>query len=216
MEVHVHSRQLTIRDNLREYAEEKLGKLQKVFPEILSAEIGFTRRSKNSGEDKYKVEVTLHCKSTIVRAEDDSTSPFAAIDFVSEKLERQLKRHKGRMYHNLSREAKRHTQTLRTGEYFAEEIPEGSVVPGAAEAALSASPEPVLVEDPEDIEEADGLPLIVRSKRFAMKPMSAPEAAMQMDLLGHDFYVFSNPESGAMNVVYRRRDGHFGLIEPEA
>jgi putative sigma-54 modulation protein len=56
---------------------------------------------------------------------------------------------------------------------------------------------------------------IVKVKRFAMKPMMPEEAAMQMELLGHDFFVFSNGETGLVNVIYRRKDGNFGLIEPE-
>lgn len=58
-------------------------------------------------------------------------------------------------------------------------------------------------------------PKIVKTKRFAVKPMSVEEAVMQMDLLGHDFYVFSNADTDEVNVVYRRKDGNFGLIEPE-
>lgn len=56
---------------------------------------------------------------------------------------------------------------------------------------------------------------IVRVKKFAIKPMAPEEAAMQMDLLGHDFYVFLNSDTDSVNVVYRRRDGNYGLIEPE-
>lgn len=56
---------------------------------------------------------------------------------------------------------------------------------------------------------------IVRVKRFAIKPMTPEEAAMQMDLLGHDFFVFSNSDNGSINVIYRRKDGNYGLIEPE-
>lgn len=58
-------------------------------------------------------------------------------------------------------------------------------------------------------------PQIKRTKRFAIKPMSVEEAVMQMDLLDHDFYVFSNSETEEVNVVYRRKDGNYGLIEPE-
>jgi putative sigma-54 modulation protein len=58
-------------------------------------------------------------------------------------------------------------------------------------------------------------PVIKRTKRFAIKPMSVEEAVMQMDLLGHDFYVFSNSDTEEVNVVYRRKDGNYGLIEPE-
>ncbi|MBE3588762.1 MAG: ribosome-associated translation inhibitor RaiA [Thermoanaerobacteraceae bacterium] len=58
-------------------------------------------------------------------------------------------------------------------------------------------------------------PRVVRTKRFAIKPMSVDEAVMQMNLLGHSFFVFSNAETEQVNVVYRRKDGNFGLIEPE-
>ncbi|HBF39293.1 MAG TPA: ribosome-associated translation inhibitor RaiA [Firmicutes bacterium] len=64
-------------------------------------------------------------------------------------------------------------------------------------------------------QEEDSEPQIKRTKRFAMKPMSAEEAVMQMDLLDHDFYVFTNGETDQVNVVYKRKDGHYGLIEPE-
>ncbi len=56
---------------------------------------------------------------------------------------------------------------------------------------------------------------IVKTKRFAIKPMNEDEAVLQMELLGHNFYVFSNAETGEVNVVYKRKDGNFGLIEPE-
>ena len=72
----------------------------------------------------------------------------------------------------------------------------------------------VVLTSPEETEEAPE-PKIVRTKRFAIKPMSVTEAVMQMDLLGHDFFVFFNAESEEVNVVYKRRSGDYGLIEPE-
>jgi putative sigma-54 modulation protein len=59
-------------------------------------------------------------------------------------------------------------------------------------------------------------PVIVKSKRFPMEPMSAEDAALQLDLLNHDFYVFRNDDGDAINVIYRRRDGNYGLISPDA
>jgi len=56
---------------------------------------------------------------------------------------------------------------------------------------------------------------VVRTKRFAIKPMSPEEAVLEMELLGHDFFVFSNAETEQVNVLYRRKDGNYGLIEPE-
>lgn len=61
----------------------------------------------------------------------------------------------------------------------------------------------------------DDEPKIVRSKRFAFKPMPVDEAVMQMNLLGHNFFVFANGETDEVNVVYKRKDGNYGLIEPE-
>jgi putative sigma-54 modulation protein len=69
-------------------------------------------------------------------------------------------------------------------------------------------------QEPEDREEAYN-PLIVRTKKFAIKPMPVDEAVLQMDLLGHSFYVFLNAETEEVNVVYKRKDGRYGLIEPE-
>jgi len=63
--------------------------------------------------------------------------------------------------------------------------------------------------------EPDKIVKIVKTKRFAIKPMSVEEAAMQMDLLGHNFFVFANDITNKVNVLYKRRDGNFGLIEPE-
>ena len=73
----------------------------------------------------------------------------------------------------------------------------------------------IISPTPNDTVEVTADPKIVRTKRFAIKPMSAEEAVMQMELLGHDFFVFFNPELEEVNVVYRRKDGNYGLIEPE-
>ncbi|MCL6591175.1 MAG: ribosome-associated translation inhibitor RaiA [Firmicutes bacterium] len=73
----------------------------------------------------------------------------------------------------------------------------------------------VIASAPLSSEEAPAVPVIKRTKKFAVKPMKAEEAVMQMDFLGHDFYVFRNCETEEVNVVYRRKDGAYGLIEPE-
>jgi putative sigma-54 modulation protein len=68
---------------------------------------------------------------------------------------------------------------------------------------------------PEPAEPAPAEPLIVKTKQFAVKPMSAEEAVLQLELVGHDFFVFQDADSGEVNVVYRRRDGNYGVIEPQ-
>ncbi len=70
-------------------------------------------------------------------------------------------------------------------------------------------------EPPATAEEAEPVPQLVRVKRFPIKPMPADEAVEQMELLGHDFFIFVNQETGSVNLVYKRNDGNYGLIEPE-
>ncbi len=77
-------------------------------------------------------------------------------------------------------------------------------------------PEEAEAEGQDKKQAADKLGRIVRTKTISMKPMSPEEATLQMELLGHDFFVFRNAETDQLNVVYRRRDGDYGLIEPES
>ena len=76
-----------------------------------------------------------------------------------------------------------------------------------------SAPAPMPEVEPEDVAEEERK--IVRVKRFSMKPMSVEEAALQMELLGHSFFVFTNDETEEMNVIYKRKDGNYGLIEAE-
>jgi len=76
------------------------------------------------------------------------------------------------------------------------------------------SAEPVYLEEAE-LEEDEDAPRIVRTKRFAVKPMTPEEAALQLEMLGHSFFVFMDSASGQVNVLYKRNDGDYGLIEPE-
>ncbi|WCK54175.1 ribosome-associated translation inhibitor RaiA [Aneurinibacillus sp. Ricciae_BoGa-3] len=132
------------------------------------------------------VEVTIPMPGLILRAEDTHSDLYAAIDLVVEKLERQIRKYKTKV----------NRKSRQTG-----------------------SPAPLFVElEPQEngVEEEDDAGIsVVRTKRFNLKPMDAEEAVLQMDMLGHSFYVFSNAETDEVNVVYRRKDGRYGLIEPE-
>lgn len=133
------------------------------------------------------VEVQLDVDGTILRAEERQADVFRSIDAVTDKLEQQVKR--------LKEKTKQHK--------------------GRADAPTVAN---AFVELPEEEEQtlAEPLPAIVRRKRFAIKPMSAEEASLQMELLNHDFFAFLNAETDQVNVLYRRRDGNYGLLELEA
>jgi putative sigma-54 modulation protein len=131
------------------------------------------------------IEVTIPLSGVIIRAEETHEDMYAAIDLVVEKLERQIRKHKTKLMRKLRIEPNNR--------------------------ALVREAEPVAVlSDDEDIDIN-----IVRTKRFNLKPMDAEEAVLQMDMLGHSFFVFQNSETNDVNVVYRRNDGRYGLIEPK-
>jgi putative sigma-54 modulation protein len=132
------------------------------------------------------VEVLVEGDGIFLRGEERSGDMYASIDAVVEKLEKQLERFKGKL--------------------TAHPRPADMVGEGGTEISLDELSE-------EEAEE--GLPTVVKTKRFAIKPMSPDEAAMQMELLNHDFFVFLNSETEQVNVLYRRKDGNYGLIEPE-
>lgn len=133
------------------------------------------------------IEITIPMSGLLLRAEEIHTDMYAAIDLVVEKLERQIRKHKTKVN-------RKFRQSGLKGAMFRNEVVNGSTAYDYEE---------------EDFE-------LVRTKRFNLKPMDVDEAILQMDMLGHSFFVFSNSEDGYTNVVYRRKDGRYGLIEPEA
>jgi putative sigma-54 modulation protein len=134
-------------------------------------------------KNKHTVEVTIPLPGLTLRAEDSSDDMYASIDLVVEKLERQIRKHKTRI------NRKSRATGIRT--LFTEEV---------ATASVAAVPTDDEVE-------------IVKRKTFSMKPMEVDEAILQMEMVGHNFFVFNNAANQEVNVVYRRNDGQYGLIE---
>lgn len=185
MQVIVKGRNIEITDALRKYATDKISKTTKYFDQILKTEIEFAVEKNPSISDRERVEVTVFTKGPVIRARESQADMYAAIDMVTAKLERQIKRYKGKLQ---------------------------ARVPRGAEAARENLVAEELTEESERQEEDK--PRIVKIKKFSIKPMSSAEASLQMELLGHDFYVFTNSETDEVNVVYRRKDSNYGLIEP--
>jgi putative sigma-54 modulation protein len=185
MRVTVKGKNVHVSDPLKSYVEQKLQKLSKYFSNIKEAQVTQTIQ-----RNWYVIEVQVEGDGVFLRAEDRSPDMYACVDAIVEKLEKQVKRFKGKLMHH----------------------PREGV--GEAMAAEVAPVEPV--EEATEAEEEEPLPGVVRTKRFAIKPMTPDEAAMQMELLNHDFFVFRNGETDQMNVLYRRKDGNYGLIEPES
>lgn len=138
-------------------------------------------------KERHIVEVTAYVGGLILRGEEETGDLYASVDGVMEKLERQVHKYKTKINKKLIEKEQEIQEEYR--EKRRKEV-------------LSQN------------EEEDFEPNIVRTKRFAVKPMNVEEAVMQMDLLDHDFFVFSNAETEEVNVVYKRKDGDYGLIEP--
>ena len=135
----------------------------------------------------HTVDVTVQARKMIFRAEERSTDMYASLDMCLDKLERQAKRLRDRLQRKHQRGTTRQEPALPDDE--------GAAAEGTAD---------------------DDSPGIVRTKRFTMKPMTPEEAMLQLELVGHDFFVFQNADSQDVNVIYRRHDGNYGLIEPDA
>lgn len=181
MNLIVKGRHMDVRPDVREYAEEKVGKAAKVLNGmVMSIEVELYHE-RNRSIDKHQVaEVTMFTKGPVIRARESATDMKAAIDLVAEKLERQARKYKTKV---LDR---------RTGR-------------------LAQVPVPVEIGEASEEEPERS---VVKTKRVDLKPMSAEEAILQLELLGHDFFVFSNADGGGVNVLYRRLNGDYGLIQP--
>lgn len=186
MQIIVKGKNLEIPEYLKNYAEEKVKKLNKYFDTIREIQIEFSlEKSANTNENK-KVEVIIKTPRKTIRGEETSSSMHASIDEVIEKLERQLKKHKEKLRKHLDKSALRKTPSKKIKETEVK-------------------------EDKEDVSDYE----IVKVKNFLLKPMDIEEAINQMELLGHSFFVFLNSETDTINVVYKRKDGKYGLIQPE-
>ncbi len=164
-------------DELRAYAEKKIGKLDKLFRTESDAAVTFSAE-----RGRCTAEVTLRNNGMFYRVTETTSDMFASIDSACAALVRQVRKNKTRL-----------EKRLRDG-------------------AFERTSAPVAVPDDEEEEEYR----IIRTKRFAIKPMSPEEAAMQMDLLGHTFFAFRNQEADdAFSVVYKRRDGGYGMISDD-
>jgi putative sigma-54 modulation protein len=187
MEIILKGRNVEITDWLREYVEKKVNKLDRYLPGIQEARVELSVQKARSSQDRQVAQLTIRSNGLILRAEERADDMFASIDTVIDKMHRQIARYKGKQMDRWQ------GQGTNRGDV---ELP------------------PLDVEVMEELAE-EQTRRIVRVKRFAVSPMDEEEAIEQMELLGHDFFVFYNPNSGHMSVLYRRKDGNYGLLEPE-
>jgi putative sigma-54 modulation protein len=189
---------LALTDSLEGYARKRLAKLDRRLRKTIPVRLILKHEETKSVDTRYVAEVTAALKGgVIVRGEQRAATINAAIDGVADAIVRQIDRYKTRR-----------TRSKRDGRGISEL--EQEVAESFTEGSEAAEPEPAGRAAPVKVR-----PTVVREKRHGVRPMTVEQAAEQMDLLGHTFYVFQNVDNDAINVVYRRNDGDYGLIVPE-
>lgn len=204
MQLIVQGKNIQVTDRLREYVETKVNRLDRYLSTITDARMELASERTRRHGDRQIAQLTIHSKGMMLRAEERSGDIFTSVDMVMDKMKRQIDRYK--------RKRRARLRSAQTREIDAREFATGLSDEELDEREIDA--EELLDEITEgDQEGLEGA--IVRVKRFQVAPMDPEEAVEQMELLGHDFFVFYNADGGQFNVVYRRRDGNYGLIQPE-
>lgn len=188
MSVTVTGRKMPVTDALRQYAEEKIGNSMKVMDiDPLVAEVVLFVEKNPANPRPACCEVTLRTKGHIIRVEECEEDMYAAIDVAAAKVVRQLRKYKTKVIDRKLR---------------------------AADETIRIEPGPVGELDVDGLmEELAGDDEVVRVKKLVFEPLTEEEALVKIDLLGHDFFAYTDRDSGMVNVLYRRDDGGYGLLK---
>lgn len=190
VDIKISGRKVSVSDSLREHVEDKIGGALKVFDiKPMTCDVVLRVDKNPSNPDRKSCEVTVYVRDSVVRVVASATDMDAAIDEAADKVTRQLRKYKTRV---IDRRQRR----------------------GVAADAPSQIDYAGLIEPtPEQAEEEDDQ--LVREKIIDLVPMTEEEALVQTDLIGHDFYVFTNATTGLVNVIYHRKNGGYGIIKPK-
>lgn len=187
VEIVVKGRHSELPMGFREHTQDKVARLERLDHKMIRLDVEVSReRNPRQSDICERVELTCIGKGPLVRAEAAAPDPYAALDMALDKLEERLRRAADR----------RHSRGARTAGGSVRKLAAVDVAPLNGESAP---------------DEDDG-PLVVREKEHAAPPMSVDEALHHMELVGHDFFLFSDSSSGAASVVYKRRGYRYGLL----
>ncbi len=195
MNITVTGRNIAISDALRTYVEEKMQAATNVFDIPMTAEVVLRVEKNPRNPVPQVVEITVFVKGAVVRVSEAASDMHAAIDMACDRVSRQLRKFKTRVIDRRQRIA--------------------TPSEPAADVDLSELIEPAAEQTEEELEEEDE-DEILREKLIEFTPLTVDQALLQTDLLGHDFFVFTNVETGDVNVVYRRKNGGYGILKPIA
>ncbi len=185
-ELDIQARNMEVTDRINDYIEKKASKLDRFLSAIEETRVELSfEKSARSAADRHIAQITVRGKNLLLRSEERADDIFAAFDAALDKIQRQIDRYKGKRYRGR----------------------------GDGRSAADVAPAPEVEVDEVEADEED---VIVRYKKFLLVPMNEAEAIEQMKLLGHDnFFIFFDADANRVKVLYRRRNGTYGLIEPE-
>lgn len=202
----IQGKDFALNDSVKSYVEQKIGKALKNYSRLVrEVDVRLSIRPSGKGPKHRRCEATLFTKGHgVVRAEEDAESVYASIDLVASIIQRKIRKIKekdtdhGRHFKGPNR--------LKMTELLIEDLQVTDTRPMEEEVAE----EPFL-----ELEEEDPVREVIREKYFEMPPLTVTEAMDQLELVDHDFYAFCNEETGKINILYRRKDGGYGLIIPK-
>lgn len=183
----VRGENIEVTPAIRQYLEKKIEKLARYFKNTPEATAHVNLKVYSDGD--AKVEVTMPLPYLTLRAEEKSGDLYGSIDLVVDKLERQIRKYKTK----INRQIREKSQREKMRE---------------AEAAAEVEWDDWIIDGEEEAPQFD----IVRTKKINLKPMDAEEAILQMNMLGHQFFIFDDVQTNGLSIVYKRKDGRYGLI----
>jgi len=189
MNIQIHARNIELNERLSNYIQQKLSRLDHYLPNVTDVHVDLAYGHSRSTGDRAIAQLTIrNSRGVVLRAEEkERPDLFAAVDAALDKLYRQISRYKDKQH--------RHA-----GHDFDQLEPD------------LAAAEPL----PSDNDyEAESNEVVVRRKSVSITTMTEQEAIDQMELLGHTFFIFLNPDDGVVNVLYKRHDGNYGLLMPQ-
>ena len=197
MKIDIHAKNLSVSPSSEEYMRKKIGGIRRRLPRLDGAKMEVSRTNSRAADERFRAQMTLSVGGYTLRGQDSAATLNAAVDSVADIVDGQVRRFRGKM--------RRGARGRRAA------VAKGFANP-RADAPLADAP----AENGADSDgEQDALGAIARTKRFEMSPMSVEDAILQMEMLGHSFFLFFNMDTDEYNVAYRRRDGDYGVIEPE-
>ncbi|MDY7007024.1 MAG: ribosome-associated translation inhibitor RaiA [Cyanobacteriota bacterium] len=187
MKLVIQGKNIEITDSIHEYVNQKIEKAVSHFQQLTTeVDVHLSVARNPRINPKQTAEVTIYANGTVIRAQESSENLYASIDLVADKIARQLRKYKEKRQSKVNK--------VKTVEI---------VEPQPVKQDLIGDRQPELPSE------------VVRTKYFAMSPMTVEEALEQLQFIDHDFYMFSNAATGEINVIYKRyHHGGYGLIQP--